>query len=351
MLTVPTPLCRMAKSIARHVATVQLDLQGLNVLTEAATGAYRVTPVIAAVAGAQVTAFAKGCRYGSVEDARTEVLALAQELRVSDRIQIVESLGPLHIGKFDIVTNTGHLRPLDGRFVAAMKRGAAIPLMYEQWELRSGEVDLNACRERGIQVAGTNECHPAIRVFDYLGNLALLGLSHCRVATCFSKILLICDNPFAPHIARTLIRADAELEVFDDTPIPDEMQVIRRSIHDAKDYDAIVVASTPTAIPVIGRDGHAKYSVEQIGTFGAVVQLWGDVDRSSIVGSVFYPSKEPPLGHMGVLLSELGAEPVIRLQTGGLKVGEVLAKSSIQPADLDFCQRVHFKERLSHEAF
>ena len=213
--------------------------------------------------------------------------------------------------------------------------------MYEQWELRQGEVDLNACLERGIRVAGTNECHPAIRVFDYLGNLVQLGLSQCQVPACFSRILLICDNPFAPHIARSLILADAEVEVLDDTPIPHEIRVTRRSIHAPGDYDAIVVAATPSERPVLGRAGSARYSIQQIGTFGALVQLWGDIDRTSVPNVLCYPTTKPRKGHMGILLSELGAEPIVRLQAGGLKVGEVLVK---QPAATDFawgyCQRI-----------
>ena len=41
----------------------------------------------------------------------------------------------------DIVTNSGHLRPLDEEAVGRMKPGAAIPLMYEAWELRPDDVD------------------------------------------------------------------------------------------------------------------------------------------------------------------------------------------------------------------
>ena len=43
----------------------QLDLAGQVVLTEAATGAYAVTPVLAALAGAQVYALAAATRYAT----------------------------------------------------------------------------------------------------------------------------------------------------------------------------------------------------------------------------------------------------------------------------------------------
>ena len=61
---------------------------------------------------------------------------------------------------------------------------------------------------------------------------------------------------------------------------------------------------------------------------GAVlVQYWGDVDRAALAaaGVRVWPAEAPGAGHMGVLPSAVGPEPIIRLQAGGLKVGQVLA--------------------------
>jgi hypothetical protein len=43
---------------------------------------------------------------------------------------------------------------------------------------------------------------------------------------------------------------------------------------------------------------------------------------------------------MGVLPSSVGPEPIVRLQTGGLKVGQVLARGldAASPEDLAFVQ-------------
>jgi len=59
-----------------------------------------------------------------------------------------------------------------------------------------------------------------------------------------------------------------------------------------------------------------------------VVQYWGDVDRKALAHARIpvWPPQEPTAGHMGVLLSAIGPEPIVRLQAGGLKVGEVLAR-------------------------
>jgi hypothetical protein len=335
------PTSQLACKVTQAVERVGLDLTGRRVLTEAATGAYAATPVIAAVASAEVIAIAKPSRYGTADEIRGQVLDLARQLDIAERIRVVERLTADEIAAADIVTNSGHLRPLDAAFIRQMKAGAAIPLMYETWELRSGEVDLDACRQRGIRVAGTNESHPNVRVFDYLGMLAVLGLLNCGVPVCFSRILLICDNPFARHIAKCLLGCGAELEVFADSPLPETLRVRRRPIAGPAAYDAVVVADTPGARPTIGHDGAAKYSVAQIGSFPALVQLWGDVERSCLSHVTCYPTTAPRKGHMGILLSGVGPDPVVRLQAAGLKVGEVLLRNpSVDDPLWHYCQTV-----------
>jgi len=39
-----------------------------------------------------------------------------------------------------------------------------------------------------------------------------------------------------------------------------------------------------------------------------------------------WPLRAPAAGHMAILPSAVGPEPIVRLQSGGLKVGEVLAR-------------------------
>lgn len=64
-------LRNVIKSIEERIIATQLDMTGLNILTEAATGAYCVTPVIAAMAGAKsVVAYTKDSRFGSINDVR-----------------------------------------------------------------------------------------------------------------------------------------------------------------------------------------------------------------------------------------------------------------------------------------
>lgn len=67
LCALPDPSVLIDKLLQR-VDALELDLRGRTVLTEAASGAYVVTPVLAALAGARVFAYTKTTRYGTVEE-------------------------------------------------------------------------------------------------------------------------------------------------------------------------------------------------------------------------------------------------------------------------------------------
>jgi hypothetical protein len=73
----------LIEKLARQVRALELDLRGKTVLTEAASGAYIVTPILAAIAGAKVFAFSKTTRYGKVEEIFSNTRALADSFRNS----------------------------------------------------------------------------------------------------------------------------------------------------------------------------------------------------------------------------------------------------------------------------
>lgn len=240
---------RLLRLVCRSVADCRLDLDGVTVLTEAATGAYVVTPVIAAVAGAaRVIAVTRDTRYGSVDEVAVRTHALATLAGVAPRIEIVGGKTAELFGAADVVTNSGHVRPLDAPTIAWMRPDAVVPLMFEAWELDANrlDLDLDALRARGIEVAGTNERHPEIDVFSFLGPMAIKQLTDAGIAVRGCRILVVCDNPFAPFLVRGLEAAGAEVEFAGglDDRLADEL-------------DAIVVALRPRREPVL-TEAHAS---------------------------------------------------------------------------------------------
>lgn len=298
----------------------ELDLSGMTVLTEAASGAYSVTPVLAALAAAKrVFTLARGSRFGTVDEVARAIIALARMASVSDRIEILSEKRRDIVAEADIITNSGHVRPIDREMVDGMKPTAVIPLMYEAWELREADLDLAACRQRWIAVAGTNERHPAVDVFSFLGSVAARLLTNAGIALDERRVAVWCDNPFRTFLVEGLIKSGALVESIEDL-------AFSRGGHVP---DAILVAMTPRPRPVIGSREAEVIANRFPGAL--VAQFWGDIDREALARrSVrFWPVESPPPGHQGIMLSSIGPEPVVRLQAGGLKVGEVMARVRI----------------------
>jgi hypothetical protein len=323
---------RLVHLMQQAILRCNLQLQQATVLTEAATGAYIVTPVIAAMAGAEnVFALTQSSRYGTVEQVQAQTQQLAEMAGVSQRIQYITEKSQAIIAQADIVTNSGHVRPIDAAMIAAMKPTAVIGLMYETWEFRPDDIDLTACRQHGIPVVGVNERHPAVDVFSFLGIMAVKLLLDAGTAVYSNRILLLCDNPFAAYIERGLVSAGATVDTVKHLTVAALDQP----------YDAILVALQPRSEPVLSAIEATLIAKHWPGAL--VAQYWGDIERSGFAAHSIpiYPSVEPKPGHMGILPSAVGAEPIIRLQTGGLKAAEIIWRDgapSKEPTALSFAQ-------------
>ncbi|HEY9828735.1 MAG TPA: hypothetical protein V6D19_25215 [Stenomitos sp.] len=321
---------RLSALIEQAICRCNLQLQGASVLTEAATGAYVVTPVIAAMAGAsKVFAIAQSSPYGTLEEVQAQTKTLANIAGVGDRIKFIDHKTPEIVAQADIITNSGHVRPLDAETVGQMKPSAVIGLMYEAWEFRPEDIDLDACRKRCIPIVGVNERHPAVDVFSFLGIMAVKLLLDAGVSVYSSQILLLCDNPFSDFIQKGLENVGARVDLY----------AALSSAPKKQSYDAILVALHPQSEPVL-----SSLDATLIADYwpGALVaQYWGDVNRSDFVtyNISLCPELEPKPGHMGILPSAVGPEPIIRLQSGGLKAAEVIWRKSQPPdPDLEFVQ-------------
>jgi hypothetical protein len=316
---------RLMTLMRAAITRCELDLRGRTVLTEAATGAYVVTPVLAAMAGADVYALAASTEYASAPELRTATLELAESAGVVAQINLITEKNPTVVGAADIVTNSGQVRPIDRSMVASMSQSSVVPLMYESWEYRDSDVDLMACRERGIPVAGTNERHHSVDVFSFLGLMAVKQLHDAGVAVYESRVLVLCDNLFASYIVSGLRRAGAHVS---------HAVKLTEQVLDQQ-YDAVVLAMQPGVGCALTAGGAQLLGERAPGS--VLVQYWGDTDREALAkfGVPVWPRLAPRPGHMGVLPSAIGPEPIVRLQAGGLKVGQLLANGLSQASSSD----------------
>ena len=310
----------MLGEMRRRINALELDLSGLHVVTEAATGAYASTAVIAAMAGARVSARARDTRrHGRARHAFAATLALAHAAGVLDRISLFDRLDDRSLASCNILTNSGHLRPITAATIGLLPKDAVIALMFEAWEFREADFDLAACRARGIRVAAVNERHPDVAVFPFLGPLCARLLADAGLPAANRRIAVLCDNPFAEFLEAGLLEAGAKVALYPDAAAVPPGQ-----------WDALVVALDPARNAPL--DIGALNRLAKASPGALLAQFWGDIDRTAArtVGFTIAPASEPGPGHMGILLNVLGHEPIIRLQAGGLRAAELLWRGSLR---------------------
>lgn len=308
---------RMLRSMEQRIGILSLDLSGLHVVTEAATGAYASTAIIAALAGGTVHACSRDTlKHGSAEEAIAATRELAVHAGVSTQISFSVGVPAAELEACDILTNSGRLRPIDRAMVEQLRADAVIALMFEAWEFREADLDRAACAARGIRIAAVNERHRDIAVFPFLGRLCVRQLRDAGLAVSGKRVAVLCDNPFATFLRDGLAEAGGEGHLFE-------------RAEDLADgaWDAVVVALLPSG----GGLGRSQLEIIARRAPKALLsQFWGDVDRSAAreLGVAVHPREAPPPGHMGILLDRLGHEPIIRLQAGSIKSAEIVRRGA-----------------------
>jgi hypothetical protein len=327
----------LINKLFKRVQALDLNLKGKVVLTEAATGAYVVTPILAALAGAKVYAFSKTTRYGTINEVFEGTKSVYKNVEDKLDITFIDTLTPEIIAQADIITNSGHLRPLTKEKLQYAKDNVVIPLMYEAWEWRESDMDINYIRQRCFKVGATNERHPEVDVFNYLGDMAVKQILDAGLCLYNNKFILITNNDFGPYIAKVISKMCDKLGVidkqenqhkysFENIEWIDHFPGINIPQH-FKDAEAIIFTAYPFDNIWIGNDHDAinVQSIKEKLSYPFILRYAGDVDTNALkAAGIRYFPEQVQSGHMGILPSAIGYDPIIRLQAGGLKVGEAL---------------------------
>lgn len=304
----------VARTIQRQIGSCDLTLGELVVATECANGAYASTAAAAVAAGAaHVWAYGADSRWATVEQSEADVRALIEALGADQsRLTVVRDKAQVPWAAVDIVTNSGHLRPLSADLIGALPADAVIALMFEAWELRDGDIDVQAAVRCDVPIIGVDEHHPACGAFEFVGALAVSEAMRRSWSIADAHVAVISDNAFAPPVLRALNAAGAHASHID----PHSPQ------NAEGDFDLAVVATTPPAVANAAGDGAVDPSalaqvIERTGAYGCV-QLWGDIAREQAPAVQFSPERAPAAGHQGVAMNAAGHEATVRLQVGGL---------------------------------
>lgn len=340
-MTADTRALRLADELIERFG---IDLSGLTVLTEAASGPYLATPLVAARAGARrVYAWTRDSAYGPKEQVERHTLEQARTWGVEDRLEVSFSRPAEQVAEADLITNSGFVRPIDAQMVAAMKPTAVVALMWETWEFRESDLDLPACRERGVLVMGTWETRPPCDMRGYAGPLGVKLLLELGLEVFGSRVALLGAQPSLGRPMYEGLRAlGAEVAWFgvEDAgtaggPRPYEELPDWFPAHGAS-LDVLVVCEHHDPRLLLGDGGLLGYSeMARVNPGLRIAVATGNVDAAGLraSGLARFPAEVRPFGHMSHQPSELGPRPVLELYAAGLKVGQEMARARLRGLD------------------
>lgn len=322
-----TNLRRVERLIRRAIDCMELNLSGISVLTEAASGNFAVTSLIAAASGAsQVIALTRDSSFGSAAEVTKYVGDLAGALGVASRIEITTDRKAAAESGCSLVTNLGFVRPVNREIIARLPGDASISLMWEPWEFRAEDIDIEACRESDIPVVGTRESDPRVATLHYLGSLAIKLLNEAEIEIFGSRILVVGEPPFLEPTVNALKAQDAVVRA------ESFSQGWSGTSHGTEEFladcDAVVAVDHCNGRSVIG--GKDGISPKLLASFGvSVVHICGALDDEALelAGIRKTPARRVRPGYMTVTTDYVGPRPVIDLHAAGLRVGEIIVRA------------------------
>lgn len=320
--------------IRKSIQKLELNLSGKTVLTEVGSHNYLFTPIIALLANAEkVYAWTADSPYGDAEEIKENCAAIARELQINSRLIIeTNKINTQHIQDADIITNSGFLRPLNENFLKHVKN-AVIPLMYEKWELREEDVDVDYCLSHKIKLAGTWESHPKINVFSGVGPLAVKLALDAGLEVYNNTAFIWSDDDFGEETAKAFNNFGVK-KVYRSI-VPEELY------QHVAECDFVYFCNYNENKPIFGADGVLDLErIKQLNPAIFIIHLYGDISFPLLKNNNIktFPERSGKPSVMTETLGYLGVMPIIDLQVAGFKVGECLLNDTdhdlVQPISI-----------------
>eukprot|EP00831_Metopus_contortus_P041236 TRINITY_DN3232_c0_g1_i10.p3 TRINITY_DN3232_c0_g1~~TRINITY_DN3232_c0_g1_i10.p3 ORF type:complete len:356 (+),score=46.41 TRINITY_DN3232_c0_g1_i10:2011-3078(+) len=324
---------RSINLIYKAIEFTKLNLNGLTVFTEAASGEFIYTPIIAALGRAKkVYAITKDSKYAAKDDVKKKTMLFAELCGAKDNINVV--FDKSNINEADIITNLGFVRPINKTTIDMMKENAVIPYMCETWELRNEDIDIEYCKEKGINVMGTNENYPGLDIFNFSGALAMKMIFDSGIEIYKTKIVIVSNDNFGDVIYSALIKLSPNVVLLKD--------LNEQNYDMLKNTETLIIADYTSNKCFIGKH-NSKISakkLKELSNFITVIQFAGKVDIDDLKENNinFYPDYKVGNHRMGKTLAYLGPKPIIDLHCAGLKVGEIMYRNSKKHIKNKLCQ-------------
>jgi hypothetical protein len=259
---------------------------------------------------------------------------------VASRIEVVTERSAAVYGAADVITNLGGVRPIDRSAIQHCKPTAALSLMFGGNDWRPHEVDLEACWQRGMAVAGVDEV--AIDLFRYTGLRITWFLLELGLEVVGCHLVLAGHGPVLGKVMVFLAGMGARVSAVTGEPADWVESRGGRKVAERLDEpaawealasaDALLTFDPTRQRAFIGPAGEILPELlAQISPGISVVNYSGHVDRAGLeaVGINCFPRHDPGGGHSANTIGEILPAPLIELHTTGLKVGEIMARARL----------------------
>lgn len=313
--------------IRHRIVQLNLSLKDLALYTEAASGEYLFTGVACVMAGAnKVFAYGRDSQYGSYASVKAQIDTILRYAGHPNALEYVDERDGSFLSQVDIVTNTGFIRPIDEKMIAKMRPTAVIPLMWESWEYREGEIDVAACQKKGIWIMGTNELHPSCNVLGGLKRLAERVIRQYDKAVRLDKAYILSSGRFHMAIQAELTRSASEMQLLD-VFNEDDLNRLKQD----REVQALILVEHQSSKAVVG-GAEALVDIQWLtekGIHPTVYHICGGVDLEVLAsaGIHVFPQDVAPQGYMTRNLGDVSFTYQMDLMTGSLKVAEEMARS------------------------
>ena len=325
------------------IEKLKLNLEDLEVLTECASKGYAYTPIIAGLAGAKsVTAVGSDSSYGLFKDNVKNILQIAKNLSIDPSIfKFIEKENLIQndLFSFDIITNSGQLRPINSSIIKKLKKTAVIPLMWETWEFRSEDIDLINCQKEKIPIIGTNESFSEISMYGYNPLIVIKLLFDLGLEAYNNDIILLGGGKSGSAAYKGLKKLGFRISWYTKEGEDESFKYSElENIYLNENIDAIINFEHSNREKIIGKG--CVLNLEKLITHLPNIKyghICGNVNQREleISGINFLPKKILPFGYMSYETMNLGYRPVLELAAAGLKVGEIASRARISGASIE----------------
>jgi len=214
------------------------------------------------------------------------------------------------------VTNTGFVRPIDRDKICNLKKGCVIPLMWEPWEYRKEDLDIEACLSKGVKVYGSNESDIRLRTMEYIGYIVLSLLLENKRSPFSSNVLVLGNDDFAIPTKKVLLKNGYKYK---------HVSNYNSRISEVEDFDVIVIIEHEKKELLIGENGYIDASHLRNGM--CIIHICGNVNFEAVQCQTV-PQSPANFGYMSYTTDYVDSKAVIDLHTAGLKVAEGMLQAN-----------------------